>query len=383
MPEIACYLNAPSEPIGSGHPLWNQPLPDNRDGTQASGNPVTYREYFNAVIDFCAADRWALIVRAAARRLGHAIVRSALDTVSIYLEKHGAFYHPARLQVMIGGRPLAFVVNVAISAAGNATLPREVEALSRLNARCPFGWLPDVYGNTSRTLPDGGTLSMFLGSWFERYYEIHRTRSAGTGADAAIVWDGAETPVFLDERQMAEFYRQAAMILTTCFDPLSTAQIFPWHHAAGDFVVGLDKDRVCVRLITVRGYVPMIGVAAEIDDERTLLDALAMFLIHLTLRMRLDRLDGIGDLVWAPDTALRPTMDGFFQGLDLTARLSGLPESVADTFRIYVHRCPAERLADMAAVVVDRFFPPDSGEQATILANLTSHLSALRHYMGE
>ena len=39
-----------------------------------------------------------------------------------------------------------------------------------------------------------------------------------------------------------------------------------------------------------------------------------MFMVHLTLRMRLDRRDGIGAVVWAADSALPATIDGFYSG---------------------------------------------------------------------
>ena len=154
MPAITCYLNTSTEPIGSDHPLWNQPLPENRDGNRADRRGgVTYRGYFDAIIRFCRADDWSLILRAAAHRLGHTIDRSDLTDVSIFLAKHGAFYHPARLKVNIGDQPLTFVVNVAVSAAGNATLSREVATLMLLNNRCPFDWLPEVYGSTTMPRP--------------------------------------------------------------------------------------------------------------------------------------------------------------------------------------------------------------------------------------
>ena len=75
--------------------------------------------------------------------------------------------------------------------------------------------------------------------------------------DALIVWDGAATPTLLRESTNGILLRQAAMILTACYDPVTTEQIFPWHHAAGDFVIRCDKDTLSVRLITARGLVPV------------------------------------------------------------------------------------------------------------------------------
>ena len=82
----------------------------------------------------------------------------------------------------------------------------------------------------------------------------------------------------------------------------------------------------------------MAGSAAKPDDERALLDALVIFFIHLSVRMRLDRLDGVGAVAWAPNHCLAPMIDGFFQGLDLTARINGFPDTFGETFRHYFNR---------------------------------------------
>jgi hypothetical protein len=83
-------------------------------------------------------------------------------------------------------------------------------------------------------------------------------------------------------------------------------QIFPWHHAAGDFVIRVDGEKTSVKMITVRDYVPMAGIETEPDSEQAILDALVIFFIHLSVRMRLDRLDGVNEVVWAPDACLVP-----------------------------------------------------------------------------
>ena len=155
---------------------------------------------------------------------------------------------------------------------------------------------------------------MFLGDWFDGFHEFHLTRRPDREDPAIIVWDGASAPCLLSETQAADLYRNMAMILTACYDPISACQIFPWHHAAGDFVVRVEADGVSVRLITVRDYVPMSGCTAEPDDERSLLDALVVFFIHLSVRMRLDRLDGVSEVAWASDRCLAPMVDGFFLG---------------------------------------------------------------------
>ena len=59
----------------------------------------------------------------------------------------------------------------------------------------------------------------------------------------------------------------------------------------------------------------------EVDDQnrdiQALLDALLVFFLNLTIRMRLDRQDGIGEIVWADDIAIKGTLQGFLEGLAL------------------------------------------------------------------
>ncbi len=383
MPTVDYFLSTTADRMDASHPLWQRPLPENRRGQTAADRPPTndtlsYGRYFTAVHHFCQANGWSRLIAAVSRRLAQPITASDLQHVSIYLEKHGAVYHPARLRVMAGEHPLSFVVNVAASAAGRQILPIEVRALERLNDQRPFGWLPTVYGYDTTEPP------LFLGDWFEGFHEFHLTRPPGSATSAVVVWDGARTPRLLSTDQQADLYRQAAMILTACYDPVSSCQIQPWHHAAGDFVVRVDQPRLAVRLITVRGYTPLT-MAAEgggaPDNERALLDALAAFFIQLTIRMRLDRLDGVAHVAWAPPASLTATVDGFFQGLDLTARLSGFPESFPETFRRYFNHIGPADLSVTARRITQATFRHRSEEHAVTQRHLTDHLVAVDQTM--
>jgi hypothetical protein len=376
MPIVSFYLSTTEDPIDPDHSLWHVPLPENRlpatiEPESVSTEAVTYGSYFLAVSQFCAADGWDRIIRAASYQLEQPVVERDLGRMAIFLEKHGAFYHPARLQVAVKDQLLTFVVNVAASNHGRRTLFREVKTLDHLNDQRPFGWFPTVYSFTSDAMP------MFLGDWFDGFHEFHLTRRPGSDNLAIVVWDGAATPCLLSEKQTTGLYRNAAMILTASYDPISACQIFPWHHAAGDFVVRVEGEGVAVRLITVRGYVPMSGSVAEPDDERSILDALAVFFIHLSLRMRLDRLDGVSEVAWASDRCLAPMIEGFFQGLDLTARMSGFPETFPDTFRqFFNHYDGKDRLA-MARRITETVFDQQTEERRLIDRHLVSHVKEI------
>jgi len=379
MPTTAFFLATPDDPISRDHALWNDPLPERPSGpSRRSGEDagaITYGDYFTAVSDFCAANGWHAIIAAASAKLARPVSEAELTHLSVFLEKHGAFYHPARLRVDIADQTLALVVNVAVSEAGRQTLPDEVHALKRLNTQRPFGWLPTVYDAVSEPVP------MFLGDWFDGFHEFHLTRQTDNGGLAIVVWDGADTRRLLSQSQAADLYRNAAMILTACYDPLTTGQVFPWHHAAGDFVVRIDGDKAAAKLITVRNHAPMIGSTRAPENERALLDSLVDFFLQMSMRMRLDRLDGVADLAWAPAGCLAPVSDGFFQGLDLTGRLSGFPESFPSIFRQYFNRHDAAGVADRAQRVLEAFFDGRSEERQVIDRHLECHLDGIRRIL--
>ena len=380
MPTVSYFLSTTDYSINEDHPLWHRPLPDHRlsgaEKTDPSGTgAVTYGRYFSAVSQFCAAAGWDRIVKAATCRLEQPVVEKDLGHLAIFLEKHGAFYHPARIQVPVKDRTLTFVVNVAASEPGRQAFPREVRALEHLNDRRPFGWLPRVYSFASDALP------MFLGDWFDGFNEFHLTRRPDCNDPAIVVWDGAAAHCHLSEKQVEDLYRKATMILTACYDPITSFQIFPWHHAAGDFVVRLEEKGVTVRLITVRDYVPLVDWAAEPDDERSLLDALVVFFLHLSIRMRLDRLDGVKEVAWASDRCLAPIIDGFFMGLDLTARMSGFPESFPETFRHYFNHHDGADMLAMARRTIMSFFDRKTEERRLTDCHLTSHVQGIRRLL--
>jgi hypothetical protein len=373
MPEIAYFLATTDHPISQTHPWWNRPLPTSRLGQTEPSQPldttaVTYGGYFSAVSRFCAASRWQRVLQAASHKMGHPLSENDLERVAIFLEKHGSFYHPARIVVTAGKKHISLVVNVAATAAGRKTVQRETRALQQLNEQRPFGWLPTVYAIKDDAPP------MFLGDWFDGFHEFHLALKNGDKEPGIMVWDGEATPCMLSKKQEESLYRNMAMILTACYDPVTTHQIFPWHHAAGDFVVRPEESGAAVKLITVRDYRPMNRSGEKPTNENEMLEMLRVFFLHLTLRMRLDRIDGVAGVAWASDRCLAPVIEGFFQGLDLTARLSGFPEAFPRFFEQYLKQQCDSDLKDRAGEITKSVFDRDSEERRVIEANLTHHV---------
>ena len=377
MPTISYFLATDRHPIDDTHPLWDQVLPESRMGQasaearEADDHALGYGDYFSAVIRFCSESGWNRILLAAADKLKQSPSVDDISAVSVFLEKHGAFYHPARIDVTVAGQDLSLVVNVATSHLGKAALAHETRSLAYLNEHRPFGWFPVVYASADEDPP------MFLGDWFDGFHEFHLTRIRDRTDLGMVMWDGAAAPRLLSGPERESLYGHMAMILAASYDPITTRQIFPWHHAAGDFVVQIQAGKVLVKLITVRNYAPFINESAGPADEEEMLELLLFFLLHLSIRMRLDRLDGVAEVVWAPDSCVAPTVDGFFQGLDLTARLNGFPESFALLFKRFAGARGSTDLLPAARQIVERVFDTSSEERQVIDRHLKAHIEAV------
>lgn len=375
MTSPAFFLATTDHPIDAGHALWQRPLPVDRSGGSDPAGSVSYGRYFESVARFCNGVGKQGILAAASAKLERCVDAAELGSVSIFLEKHGACYHPARLQATVDSQVVSLVVNVAASEQGRRTMPNELKTLTQLNDIRPLGWLPKVYASVEGELP------MFMGDWFAGFHEFHLTRPPGSDTLKIVIWDGASTPRYLSDGQTADLYRSMAMILTACYDPVTTCQIFPWHHAAGDFVLRTDGDSTTAKLITARNYAPLAGFDGQPTDERGVMDALVSFLIQLSIRMRLDRLDGVSDVAWAPDGCLPPMVAGFYQGLDLTARLSGFPESFPGLLHGYWNHQGLDEVMAVARRVMETQFSPNTEERGVITSRLDDHIHALASLM--
>jgi hypothetical protein len=73
-------------------------------------------------------------------------------------------------------------------------------------------------------------------------------------------------------------------------------------------------------------------------------------------------------------------IEGFFQGLDLTARISGFPEGFPDAFRHYFNHNNKTDLMATAQQVTDAVFDAQAEERCVIDSNLTDHMGALSSY---
>lgn len=356
------------------------PLPDSRQGQPSGDNAVvvTYGDYFTAVHDYLTQDNMAQPVQVARLVTGRSISISDIDHLDAHLIKHGAFYHPAKVDLALsdGTRP-SFLLNVAASPAGRARLDAEAFYLDQLYRDYPRHFTPQIYHSGAGQCQAGDRLPIFAAQWLAGFHEVHRT-GAIDGDAQWVVWDADEGSWYLTQAQTADFFRQAVCILTYFFDPHTLHVIGRWHHAAGDFVVGKQANGidVDVRLITVRSYEPLV----QLDDNEGLsleivLDALVVFFLRTSLWMRLDRLDGVGELVWADEKMLGPIWEGFVQGLQYMAEYHSFPSDFAHGVIHYIASHSQQELFDLGQALVQRL--TNSAEAVLISRHLQSHTTAL------
>ena len=187
------------------------------------------------------------------------------------------------------------------------------------------------------------------------------------------IWGPAKR-IALASKQKRLLYHRVAEILTYYYNLETFEQIFPWHHGAGDFVVRLSDTDLDLRLITVRGYSSLVETNGT--DLITILNALLRFFLHLSLRTRIDRLDGTGDLVWADDTAVEGTVSGFFDGLAHKGHFSEGQESPVTLMRYYLSRLSQADLTETLEDIL-RAYPHQSPERHLMASCLIDHAKVL------
>ena len=194
-----------------------------------------------------------------------------------------------------------------------------------------------------------------------------------------IVWDTEKGAYFLSAEQALELYRKAAMILTCYYNIETLEQIYPWHHAAGDFVIKRDNDTLQVKLVSVRQYASLFKENAAGKKNRSVdfyLEAMLVFFLNLSIRMRLDRLDGIGEIVWAYDVAVEGTILGCYDGLNLNPSGKGFAEPFVYLFQNHLLSSSQSELFDLAHALVNRY-DHRAPEVPIIKKNLQEHVRKL------
>ncbi len=360
MPTFRYFLLDRRSPVEEGTADWQALLPTSRHLTrhnsQNGGQETATRgSYFEAVRMFLEEPPRYRLADAASRRIRQPVVPTDIEAVDIFLEKHGQYYHPARVEAVISGRVLNFVVNAAVTETGRSVIETDFNNMMQINRQFPYRFLPRVY-HLGEIQTDSGQPDwiLFLGQWLEDYHEFHLKRSATDGTVEMVVWDPLRGSRLLAAKQTTDVYRQVACILTATYNLLNSQHIGAWHHAAGDFVIRTEPTPD-LKLVTVRQYRPLF--AGSMDDSETVFQTLLLFLLDLSVRTRIDRDNGTGDLLWSAELAVAATINGFFDGLALQVQCGLIPAELPTLFRTYLKDLTEEDLTDLLGALVAKKTP--------------------------
>ena len=134
------------------------------------GDFITIGDYFHAARLFFEKSGMDMIASAFRQRFRQDIQPADIEHISIVLVKHGEFYHPARIEARAHEKQMLFVLNVAISRAGQAHIRGEYDLLRNLNRAFPLPYIPQVYGCGDVKIRDTHKVAIFLGELFKNYY---------------------------------------------------------------------------------------------------------------------------------------------------------------------------------------------------------------------
>ncbi|MFC1845307.1 hypothetical protein ACFLZ5_11055 [Thermodesulfobacteriota bacterium] len=301
-----------------------------------------------------------------------------ISEIIIRSEKHGAFYHIASIEISGTAEHIKLAVTSALSESARKSLAEEYCILQQLSA-INSDLIPQIYSKKSVIWETGSGSEKFLmvsGEWLDGYHEWHLSEDAKSGDSKIHLWDYAKGYRFLSDAESYEMLRQVAYILTFYYDQTSFCQVYPWHHGAGDFVVKAETvGAISVKLITARQYDPLVQFDRAEEADRLI--ATIHFLLNLSLRIRLDRLDGVGEPAWLDEFAVDAAIAGFFAGLAATQAEDRLLIGPAEEFLEILQSFDAREIYDMYESLLEIYAGEDQDDFHLIQEKLADHAAEL------
>lgn len=334
-------------------------------------------DYFRAIEHFLFVRRRESLRDLLAQQWQRPARDCIIDEAMIRSEKHGTLYHLASVEILASGSRGKFAVSTAVSETNRSWLTEEFATLRHLEDTLSLPFLPRTHFLETLEWPTAGdpvSLSLMMSEWFEDYHEWHITKGE-SGESDLILWDLQRGYRRAGDKESQEIYRQASRILTLYYDTNSSHHIHPWHHAAGDFVVKSTAEGVNVRLTTARGYEPLVIFRDDQDINPVM--ALLYFFLDLTVRMRLDRWDGVGKIAWAGDPCVAPSVEGFFQALREMEIGGRLGPGKSDEFRSLLRTLGEDDLMTLYRSFLELYQREGEEMASVVKSRITDHSRTL------
>jgi hypothetical protein len=301
--------------------------------------------------------------------------------MTICSEKHGALYHISRVSLLGGNHPpFTLAVTAAVTDTARLYLENEFAILQALNQSRTPSFLPTVFNfgrETCQTEHGTENMVIMVGVWLSGYHEWHLENDTSDNRKKIRLWDMEQGERFLADAEAFAVIKKTAHILTVYYDPASGRQIWPWHHAAGDFVVSGADKRIDVRMITARNYLPIMDVADGAADTA----ALVVFFLLLTMRIRVDRQRGVEAVIWFDDFAVSAAAAGFFEALVVHESAGRITAGSATEFLNLLRSFEAADFLRMAPYPLEYF--DNDEELAVIRGNLQAHCRTVQAVLAD
>ncbi len=286
--------------------------------TPSKAHPsLTLKDYFESIRNFVLKDQAAPLCSAIKELHSIDILSETIQGILIRSEKHGAVYHIACVDVSVEKGIFQLAASSAVSEEGRKCLSRDFHNLKTLNDVLGYQFLPRAYSMEDiccKSHKENPIIwTMMLSEWLEDFYEWHLALDQADRSQTICIWDTKSGKRHATAQEGFEIFRQTSKILTLAYNTQDFRQIYPWHHAAGDFIVRTTPTSVHVKLTTVRDYRSFMGCSTE--DVPNPVISLVYFFLNLTLKIRLDKIDGVGDTIWAEQYAIHAAIMGFFEAL--------------------------------------------------------------------
>jgi hypothetical protein len=335
---------------------------------------MTLGDYFGAVSGFILLDNGQHLVHLLTYLWDKKVEIADIEKIIVRYEKYGTLYQIVSAEVFSQARQEMFSVSTAISGEAKETLNREFDLIQHLYYQKGLPYLPRAYYRQTINLMReemSETILMTMSQWFENYHEWHFSKD-DNNAECIMIWDmGGGGYRYASDYESHEIIRQASKILTFYYNLDTFCRIYPWHHGAGDFVVKTGDGMVDVRLVTVRGYEPIELPGGE--EKSDSLKALMLFLFDITIKMRLDKTEGVGEPYWADASILNDVWEGFLEALRSMEIKGDVSDLNIDVFIDTLKSINEDKMRTIFSSYIDQFYKNDPSDYTVIQKHINEH----------
>ncbi|HBF43864.1 MAG TPA: hypothetical protein DDW42_09630 [Desulfobacteraceae bacterium] len=339
-------------------------------------------DYFEAIKNFILMNNGVPLVHVLGERLHRCIKIDSITKILIRTEKHGALYHLASVEIFAVGQRIKLAVSTAISEIAKTFLANEFDILKSFKRNFNFSYLPKAYYKDTIERACGSKkeiLSIMLTDWFEDYHEWHLSNDDDIKGQQICIWDLKNGRRFANKVESFEIFRQTSKILTLYYDTKDFRQIYPWHHAAGDFVVKTTGGITDVRITTARNYEPIMVFLSE--NNINPMTAIIYYFLNLALKIRLDKLNGVGKVVWAKGFSVEAATTGFFEALRIMDDGDRYHLGKVGDLLLLLKAFTSKEIETLYYSMMDLYRLGDPEEFLSIQANLEDHVSRMHRIL--